>query len=193
MRMMTLDDVGASSVSPDTVVGDEITRRYMVHATGEAVIGAPVWDGSGRLIGVVDGGSNGSWLILPAHSIRGTLASLLSGVPIKHATLGVRVIHEENFVTGSSSSLVRGGEVISPDRRTGAPAITRKGPLDGVLREGDVIERVEREVLDGSVELSELLLEYPIGTTISIHARRGKDGLDVSVVLGSVETGSVIR
>ena len=194
LQFLSIDDIRGSSVAPETAVGDVVTRRYIVHASNELPLGAPVWDGSGRLVGFVEGGGSGAWRLVPAHVAHTSLSALLSGSKITHATLGVHSVLDELFIVGASSTIrVRGGVLLAPDRRGGAPAVTRKGPSDGKLKEGDVIERVEHEVLDGSVELAELLLEYPPGTQLLLHGYRNGVALQTTVTLGSLETGVVLK
>lgn len=194
LQFVSIDDMRASSGASDLVGGDVVTRRYLVHAPNDLLIGAPAWDGSGRLVGLVDGGAAGAWHLIPAHVANSALSALLSGSAITHATLGIHDVSDDAFVVGTSSTVrMRGGVVLAPDHRAGLPAVTRKGPSDGKLREGDVIERVENEVLDGTVELSELLLEYPAGTQLTLHGSRGDASLDTSVTLGSLQTGIVLK
>jgi S1-C subfamily serine protease len=53
------------------------------------------------------------------------------------------------------------------------------------LADGDVIERIERDILDGTADLGERLFEYRPGASVSVSGRRRKDAFQAEVTLGA--------
>jgi len=194
VRLQTLMDVRNPS-SSDPVSSEHATRRYLVNGSGgAATVGGAVWDASGQLIGLVESKIHEDWRVLPASDVRSALSSLLSDKVIRHAVLGVRTIDLGRVaVEGTDRVSPMRGALIRADKKLNAPAIVPAGPASKVLREGDVIERIERDMLDGSADLGEMLLSYKPGTVISIEGQRNGKPFQASVTLGSSITSELIK
>lgn len=180
----------------DAVSSERAGRRYMV--SGEAsthAAGAPVWDGGGRLIALLDGFDEeaGAWRALPAGNAGRDLASLLSNGEIRRASLGVRALEIDGLLFDAARAFPKSGAWLRAERRTGLPAIVPAGPAAGILRDGDVIERIERDILDGTADLGERLLEYRPGAEVTLIGRRGNDALSAQVTLGSTVASEEIK
>lgn len=159
----------------------------------EGDMGAPVWSVNGALVGLVVADVGEELRYLPASAWSASLASLLSDGAISHALLGV------HGVDLAWARVVRIGPDALPVRGTwlrdgvqGAlrePAVVPGSPADRAgLREGDVIERVDRDILDGSADLGELLADYRAGSRVTLTVRRGGETIELPVVLGTIVT-----
>jgi S1-C subfamily serine protease len=171
----------------DAVESERAMRRFLV--TGESEDrwnGAAVWDAGGRLVGLLDGKARGGWRVLPAGNIANALASLLSTQEIRHASLGIRALDLASAVVeGDRAPLPLQGAWVRSERKTGAPAVLAQGPSVNVLVDGDVIERIERDILDGTSDLGERLLTYLPSASVTLTVERKGKTVDLKVTLGS--------
>ncbi len=62
-----------------------------------------------------------------------------------------------------------------------------------MLQDGDVIERVEHDILDGSADLGEALLEYRPATTVTFSGTRQGKPMQWTLTLGSVVTSEEVK
>jgi len=162
-------------------------RRLMV--SGAAMphdLGAPLWDPRGALLGLLEDHENGS-VVIPSNTIATSFASLLSNGDIRHASLGIEVRDLSAWrIDGDRGELPeRGALILSVDRISAAAVAT--------LRVGDVIQQVERDILDGNADLGELLSEFQPGAEVSLRIVRDGEEQIVSVTLGTNSTGTDIR
>lgn len=149
---------------------ERAVRRFIVSRSSEQGFGGgAVWDASGHIVGLIETMGADGWQVLPASDLSGALSSLLAIQEIRHAYLGIRVLD----LTASS---------IAPN----SPART-------LLQEGDVIERVERDILDGRADLGERLLEYESGARITLHGRRKGEPFQAAVTLGMIVTSEKLK
>lgn len=177
---------------PDAVSSERASRRFWLTSRGEEWMGSPVWDQKGRLIGVVDGKGAGSMRVLPASDFAGALEELFADSGIHHAVLGVRTSDLASLVFDQGRRLPLLGGWIRAGKR-GEPAVEPSGPSAMALKEGDVIEALENDILDGTADLGERLLEYRPGSQITLHVLRGGERIEVKVTLGSARTSEIIK
>lgn len=179
----------------ETVLSERVTRRLLVSgATGLQWSGGGVWDTQGRLVGLLDTFTPEGWRVIPSAYISGALTLLLSNGEIRHASLGVRSMDLARRVFEQErSALPMQGAWVRGDRVRNLPAVVPNGPAAKVLRDGDVIERIERDILDGAMDLSERLLAYRPGTRVTIYGQRQTKPLEVSVTLGSIITSEILK
>lgn len=172
---------------------EKILHRYVINgAFFSAAKGGNVWDARGQLIGMVEGGNAGGIRIIPASGISEILASLTGRQEIRRATFGVAGIETAAMLPGFSDRLVP-GYLIRSDRAHGLVAVDPKGPAANLLKEGDIIERIDRDVLDGTVDLGERLSVYQPGTALTVYGQRAGKPFQVSLKLGSVVTSEVLK
>lgn len=173
--------------SSDPVTSSKAGRRFLVSGPEERRSGSAVWDGAGRLVGLYEKTEAGDWRVIPAGPIGSSLAQLFSGDgQIRRATLGVRSLELAGLAfDAATSGLPTLGAWLRPDRKLGLPAITPNGPSARVLADGDVIERIERDILDGTADLGERLFDYRPGSSVSVSGRRKNAAFQADVTLGS--------
>lgn len=166
------------------------TRRYVVNGASGLPKGAGVWDGAGQLVGLAEGsGANG--LVIPVTTVSATLSSLLTQNEIRRTTLGVAGLETASVVFDKARPV--SGFLLRSDKIRGVTAVDPKGPSAKLLKEGDVIERVERDVLDGSAHLGERLLPYRAGTVLNVYGQRGGQMFQGQVTLGSTVTSEILK
>lgn len=183
----TVTDIRLAAMT-DAASSERAIRRFLVTGEGEdRWPGAAVWDADGRLVGMVEAKIRGGWRVLPAGNAANALSSLLATQEIRHASLGVRSLDLSAMVVeGERAPLLPQGAWIRSERKTGLPAVAAQGPSAGVLQDGDVIERVERDILDGTSDLGEHILTYRPGTSVTLSVSRKGNILDLPVTLGSL-------
>lgn len=188
--------LGQQPTSLDGVLSEFAARRGSVSGNGQSGdVGAPLWSGNGALIGVIVSAPAAPLLYLPSSAWTASLQSLLSNGVIRHASLGVRTV-DLAFARfdGNRPQPSERGALVHEDRAGKKPAIERGSPAAAVgLRAGDVIQSVDRDILDGSADLGELLLQYRPGSRVTLSVLRAGLTLDVTVDLGTAETGEEIK
>ncbi len=181
----------------DGVSSETVARRGVltgVAATGD--LGAPVWSGNGALVGLVLTVNNAPARYLPASAFASAFASLLNTDEIRRPLLGVRStdLAWARFDPSASPAYPERGVLLRENRVTRLPAITRGTPAASAgLLAGDVIQKIDRDILDGSADLGELLAEYRPGSNVTLTLLRNGDAIEVAVTLGSIETGEELK
>lgn len=190
----TLIDLRASA-SVDPVLSERAARRLLVSVRSETLSGGAVWDSRGQLVGMVESVTRAGLRVIPSANFRTALAGLLETGTIRHAFLGVRAtdLSRLAFVTTTTQPLPDHGAWIRADKKTNVPAVSPDSPSANKLKEGDVIERIDRDVLDEHADLGELLLEYRPGSEVTITVSRRGASIDVPITLGVVESSDVIK
>jgi S1-C subfamily serine protease len=184
-------------VNPNDAVSSEVVSRYIgldgVSVAGDN--GAAVWDPQGALIGVIVSAAGEPERVIPATSIASSFSSLLSSGQIRHAALGVRAVDLGTLrLDGSRGDLSVKGALLRDDKRIGKLAVAKdSAAAKAKLLAGDVILRVERDILDGTADLGEVLSEYQPGATVTLRILRNGKDMDVSVVLDSVVTSESLK
>ncbi|MFH1620717.1 MAG: PDZ domain-containing protein [Patescibacteria group bacterium] len=187
---------GARLETNGTVSSEVASRRMILDGiTRAGDMGGAVWDPNGSLVGLIDSKLGERLRIIPASAFSGSFASLLSSGEIKHAYLGVNAMDlgaaRLEIVPGNT--IVSGARLVD-DKKLGKAAVLKESPAASAkLKSGDVILRVERDILDGSADLGEVLADYRPGASITLRVLRDSKDTDVPVVLGSIVTGEVLK
>ncbi len=182
---------------PDEMTSSEVAARRVildgVSALGD--LGGGVWDANGQLVGIVDSKPGETARIIPAASIAASFSSLLGTGEIRHAYLGVRAYDLAALkLSGDREGLPLQGALVRDEKKGGKPGVVLNSPAaKAKLKSGDVILKVERDILDGTADLGEVLSEYRPGSSVTLRILRDKTDMDVSVVLGSVVTSEVLK
>lgn len=184
-------------IAGDGPVSSELAARRIVLSgtAGANDRGGGVWDANGQLVGLVESKSGSDLRIIPSTSLASSLASLLQGGEIKHALLGVRALDLGVLrLGGGREDLPVNGALIRDDKVSGKPGIAKDSPAaKAKLKAGDVILKVERDILDGTGDLGEILSEYQPGSTVTLRILRGQTDTDVQVQLGTAVTSEALK
>ncbi len=186
----TLVRLGMATGSHVTFSSDQWNRRYFLAYTPAASF-ASVWNERGQLVGFAEGGRGE---VLPADAIRAALTSLLNRGEIHRPTLGVRYVDVyETYTREIDRDLPQKGALLRADKRLALPAVSPTGPAKMALREGDVIDRIDRDILDGTWTLAERVLEYLPGATVVVAGTRDGKPFEARVTFGDVVTSEVLK
>lgn len=182
--------LGMATGSQATFSSDQWNRRYILANPSTASF-ASVWNERGQLVGFAEG-SKGE--VLPADAIRTALASLLSRGEIRRPSLGVRYVDVgETYTRQVERGIPQKGALLRADKRASLPAVSPSSPAKQLLREGDVLERIDRDILDGTWTLAERVLEYLPGATVLVAGTRQGKPFEARVTFGDVVTSEVLK
>lgn len=189
-------DVRYRFAPSESASSESIARRIVVSGmsvAGDA--GSAVWDPDGSLVGLVESAAGEPTRLVPASSIAASFASLLATGSIAHASLGVRAIDLADIrFAGSRGTLPMQGAWIHDDKKTGKPGIVvNSAAAKAKLKDGDVILEVERDILDGTADLGEILSDYRPGTSVTLRVHRATGDVDVPVQLSTVVTSQTLK
>ena len=182
---------------PNDALSSEVAARRILLSgqSQDGDRGGAAWDPNGSLLGLIESEAGEGVRIIPASGIAASFSSLLTNGGIQHALLGVRAIDLSSIrMDGVRGTLPARGAWIHDDKKSGKPGIARDSPAaKAALRAGDVILRVERDILDGTADLGEVLADYRPGATVTLRVLRDGSDQDVQVTLGSLSTGEPIK
>lgn len=183
--------IGQISPSATSLSSDQWNRRFLLTdaASGSA---SAVWDTRGRLIGISETSSTKA--VIPADVIRSGLSSLLATGDIRRPTLGVRYIDlSDSYLSSSAKALPEKGAWLQAEKKGSSPAVASTSAAAKVLREGDVIERIDNDVLDGRWSLAEHVLEYRPGSQVTVSGIRDAKPFQAQVTFGSAVTSELLK
>jgi len=140
--------------------------------------GGPVFDASGKVIGIADqiatGGSananTGVGFLVPIDLVKSELPQLEAAQSVRHAYMGVST----SDASSSSSTGALIGQISS-----GGPA------AEAGLRQGDVVTQIGSARIRNSNDLVAAVATRKPGDTVSVTVRRGGDTQKVDVKLGT--------
>jgi S1-C subfamily serine protease len=185
-------DIGDLNGIPSTIA----SRRPTVTAfarTGD--VGAPVWDSNGTLLGIASGKPGDAFPFIPASAWAPSLYGIFSDGVVLDADLGVRSLDLSALrLVANTSTLPELGAWIVPDKAAKLPAVDKNSPAASAgIREGDVITSVDRDILDGSADLGEILVQYKPGSRVTLTVSRDGKTLELPVTLGSVPVSRELK
>ncbi len=185
-------EIGSLDGTPSNVAA----RRPTVTAFARSGdLGAPVWDANGTLLGIASGKPGDAFPFIPASVWAPSLYGIFSDGVILDADLGVRSLDLSALrLVASTSTLPRLGAWIVPDKTAKLPAVDKNSPAAAAgIREGDVITSVDRDILDGSADLGEVLVQYKPGSQVTLTVARDGKTLELPVTLGSVPVSRELK
>ncbi len=171
--------------SKDQKIPEESLRRFEFAApVDSSERGTPVWDSLGALVGIVEEAGNRP-MVIPSTSIATSFASLLEAGAIHHASANTSVMDLD---------ILNPDRLISkfPDHGTLVKSFGKLFPKNSLLA-GDVIVRVDRDILDGTMDFGETLSEYRPGANVTLNVWRQGKFMDIPLTLGSVTTSELFR
>jgi len=153
--------------------------------------GGPLLNAAGRVIGIntaIAQGSNGIGFAIPIDIARPIMMQALAGRPLERPYIGVRFRSIDFQLAQQESLPVDQGALIGPATNAAGEelsAITAGSPAEAAgLRDGDIIVRIESQMIDAEHPLDAVLTSYAPGQTVRMEVLRGSTKLQVSVTLG---------
>lgn len=184
--------IGSSANPAIPLVSDQWNQKFILTNASLPFVSA-VWDGRGRLVGISES-SSGTKSVIPADAIRSGLTSLLKTGDIRRPTLGVRSIDLANvYLPKSAKPLPSKGAWLIGDKKGNLLAISSTSTAAKLLREGDVIERIDNDILDGTWTLSERVLEYRPGSEVTVTGLREGKTFQAQVTFGTAVTSEPLK
>jgi S1-C subfamily serine protease len=194
-ELHSVTNVAGRSSSLDASSSEFAARRIRFDGPAKVIAGTPVWDPNGSLVGLLEITADGQSAAIPVTSIAASFNNLLMTGEISHAVLGVRTMDLALArIDGDRAGLPLAGAYIRDEKKTGKLGIVKDSPAaKAKLKTGDVIVRVDRDILDGTADLGEVLSEYKPGSTVTLRVLRGTQDLDIPVVLGSAVMSEALK
>ncbi len=184
--------IGSSLNAATPTQSDQWNRKFILTDASVSAVSA-VWDARGRLVGLSES-STSTKSVIPADAIRSGLTSLLSTGDIRRPTLGVRSIDLANsYLPRGAKALPTKGAWLTGEKKGSLVAVSPTSVASKVLREGDVIERIDNDILDGTWSLSERVLEYRPGSEVTITGIRDGKAFQARVTFGSAITSEPLK
>jgi S1-C subfamily serine protease len=154
--------------------------------------GGPLLDAAGSVIGIntaVERDSTGIGFAIPIDIARPIMAQALAGEPLARPYVGIRYQAVDAKLKTDEGLSVDYGALIGPATDpTGEvlPAITAGSPAEAAgLQDGDVVLRIEDQVIDAEHPLDAVLTSYAPGQTITMTVLRGTTEMEFSLTLGT--------
>jgi S1-C subfamily serine protease len=183
------------SAYADAASSEFASRRIILNGPSQVLPGTPVWDPNGSLVALMESRTDGSSSAIPVASVAASFTGLLLDGEIHHALLGVRTLDlAVSRIDGDRAGLPLAGAYIRDEKKTNKLGILKDSPAaKAKLKVGDVIVRVDRDILDGTADLGEVLSEYKPGSSVTLRVLRGTQDLDIPLVLGNVVTSELLK
>ncbi len=149
--------------------------------------GGPLFDMNGKVIGVATaiisrgGSSRGIGFALPGNLVKSVTDQLAAFGETRRGWLGVGIqALSEDIALSLGLSETSGALVVE---------VTKGGPSDGVLREGDLIAAFNGQKIEKMRDLPKIVAQMPVGRSVTLKIIRDGKTIDLAVKLGRLETG----
>ena len=158
--------------------------------------GGPLFDPSGKVIGINTAGasdSQGIGFAIPIDIARPLMAQASAGQPLARPYLGIRFETIDPAVQKANDLPVANGAWIptAAQAGTGSQAIVPGGPADeGGLQAGDIIMAVNGTTLDATHPLDMVTSQLAPGASATLDVLRDGRAIDLTVVLGTRPAGA---
>ena len=192
---MTIAALGEDATSLNGVSSETSQKRIILSGlVGKEDLGAPVWSSDGALLGVIDM-STGTATVIPSSAWEPSLFGVFADGTIIHPLLGVNSVDISYApLLNPPAGLPTRGAWILGNADTKQPAITPNSPAASAgLQEGDVIQLVDRDILDGRADLGETLVQYKPGSQVTLTVIRAGKSLEIPVTLGSITVSQEMK
>ncbi len=158
--------------------------------------GGPLLDATGSVIGIntaVEPDSTGIGFAIPIDIARPIMHQALAGEPLARPYVGIRYQAIDPKLKTAKQLPVDEGALIAPSTDAAGetlPAITPGSPAEAAgLQDGDIVIRIEDQVIDTEHPLDAILTSFAPGQTVKVTVLRGTTELVVSVTLGTRPEG----
>ncbi len=124
--------------------------------------------------------------MIPLEGVGAALTQVVSNGHILRLTLGIRGLDLSDVTLDATSSTL-------PTLGSWVKTVAAGTPAYRNLLENDVIERVERDILDGYADLGERLQAYKQGATLTFYGKRKGADYQARITLGSQNMAEAIK
>ena len=157
--------------------------------------GGPLFDPSGKVIGINTagaGGAQGIGFAIPIDIARPLLAQASAGQPLARPYLGIRFeTIDPALQTANSLPVANGAWIPTPGDASGSQVIVPGGPAaQSGLQAGDIITAVNGTTLDASHPLDMVTSQLAPGANVKLDVLRGGQTMQLTVVLGTRPTSA---
>lgn len=149
--------------------------------------GGPLFDMSGKVIGINTaiiargGASMGIGFAVPGNLAKPVIDQLAEFGETRRGWLGVGIQEVTDDIASSiGRSNTFGALVID---------ITKEGPSDGVIEEGDIILEFDGKVIERMRDLPRVVAETAVGKAVPVKVLRNGNEIVLSITLGRLEVG----
>jgi S1-C subfamily serine protease len=154
--------------------------------------GGPLLDAVGNVVGIntaIASDSNGIGFAIPINIARPIMQQALAGQDLARPFLGVNYRPIDVQLAEEDDLPVDQGAILLPGQDAeGQPteAVRPDSPADEAgFREGDIIVRIEDQVIDAENPLDAVLSQFAPGATVEVEVLRGSQTLRIEVTLGT--------
>ncbi|HEU0266284.1 MAG TPA: trypsin-like peptidase domain-containing protein [Candidatus Saccharimonadaceae bacterium] len=148
--------------------------------------GGPLLNIAGQVIGIdtaVAQNAQGIGFAIPINSTKGEIAGVLAGKGVQRAYLGLQYIPVTPDVAQQYNLPIKQGAYVSSAGNGGSPIVSGSPADKAGIKSGDIITKVNDQVVGPAGSLSSLMGEYQPGDTVKLTLRRGGSTKTVSVTL----------
>ncbi len=149
--------------------------------------GGPLFDMDGNVVGINTaivaraGSSLGIGFAVPVNLARPVLDQLAEFGETRRGWLGVGIQEvTEDIAASLERSEAKGAMVID---------VTREGPADGLIEEGDIILEFDGKSIDRMRDLPRIVAETAVGKEVSVKILRQGEEQTLAITLGRLEAG----
>jgi putative serine protease PepD len=172
-----VSSLGRTLKAPNGFQIDDVIQTDAAINPGNS--GGPLLDDGGKVIGVnsqiatngVSAGNVGIGFAVPSNTVRQVVPGLKQGKAVSHAWLGVKI-----DTTGAAAPNATTGAVIG-SVETGGPAESAG------LQAGDVVKKIDGQVIQDSTALSSYINSKAPGDKIKLTVERNGSSQDLDVTL----------
>lgn len=170
----------------EPVSSEYLNRRFLVSMNDRSIRpGVAVWGENGGLIGLMLTTDASGAFVLPTSAISSALSQVLAARPLERSTLGLKVQDVSSLVyEGVRPNWSEQGMYVRQVLSTSTAKL---------IQEGDIIERMDRDAFDGTIDLGERLLDYRAGTVVTLQGLRKGKSFQVDIPLQATSTGEVVK
>ena len=186
-----------SALERQIVVGD-MTGTQAPEALGHLIqhdaainpgnSGGPLLTADGSVIAIntaMAGGAQGIGFAIPINLAKPIVRQILAGDPIRRPYVGIYFTEIDAQLAQDEGLAVDQGVLIRGDASSGQPGVIVNGPAEAAgLKDGDILTRIDGQIIDATHQLDVALLEHEPGESVSLTVLRGDRTLKRDVLLG---------
>jgi S1-C subfamily serine protease len=153
--------------------------------------GGPLVDGSGRVVGVTTAQANsaqGIGFAIPIDIAKPIMQQALAGEKLSRPFIGITYVAIDKGVAAKASLPLDHGVWVHQEDAAGksVDAVVAGGPADAAgIKTGDIIISIEGQAIDSTHLLTDILVQYAPGRTVSVDVYRDGKTMTLPVTLGT--------